>query len=85
MCDKKELTDNADKLHTTEAGVVRIRKNTGITDADIVEYCRKLVLRPDCGIYRKGKNWYCESKGIRLTINAKSFTVITAHTMKNQD
>lgn len=83
MCDSRGLTDNADKLHTTEAGLIRIRKNLSSSADDVVGLCREIVLRPDCMIYRKGKNWYCESENIRITINANSYTIITAHIIKN--
>ncbi|MCM1040463.1 MAG: DUF3781 domain-containing protein [Ruminococcus sp.] len=32
-----------------------------------------------CNIYRQGKNWYCEVEGIKITVNAHSYTIITAH------
>lgn len=35
------LTDNLDKLHTTEIGVVRIKKNLNLRDVDdLLEWCR---------------------------------------------
>ena len=38
-----------------------------------------------CTITRKGKNWYCELKNIIITINAYSYTIITAHLQKNKE
>ena len=38
MEDKKIILDNIDKIHTTEMGVDRIRKNLKIDTADVVGY-----------------------------------------------
>ncbi|MCQ2249001.1 MAG: DUF3781 domain-containing protein [Treponema sp.] len=74
---------NIDKVHTTEMGVDRIRKNLGITEEDVVEYCCKKILSPDCNISKQGKNWYCRVDGIIITVNSFSYTIITAHKEKN--
>ena len=42
MQDKQILLHNMDKIHTTEMGVERIKKNLKIEDADVVEYCASL-------------------------------------------
>ena len=41
MEDKKILLDNIDKIHTTEMGIDRIKRNLKIDTADVVEYCKK--------------------------------------------
>ena len=82
MTDISALKENIDKLHTTELGAVRIRKNLRLTDVEPVSYCRKLIGLPDCRITRKGKNWYCEHSGIIITVNAYSYTIITAHLIR---
>lgn len=79
MGDAKTLLDHTDKLHTTEMGMTRIRKNLKIDVDDVVEYCKKKILKEDCTIYRKGKNWYCEVDHTRITVNSYSYTIITAH------
>ncbi len=79
MEDKKILLDRIGELHTTDMGVGRIKRNLEIDTEDVVEYCRNKILDPDCNIYRQGKNWYCEVDGIRITVNAHSYTIITAH------
>ena len=73
------LIENIDKLHTTELGVVRIKRNLGLKDDDVVAWCRESILSPDCFTERKGKNWYAEIDGCRITVNAHSYTIITAH------
>lgn len=40
MEDKKILLDNIDKIHTTEMGIDRIKRNLKIDTADVVEYCK---------------------------------------------
>ena len=38
--DRQELLDNLEKLHTTELGAGRIKKNLRLEVDDIVEWCR---------------------------------------------
>ena len=73
---------NIDKVHTTEMGVDRIKKNLKLDTADVVEYCKNKVLNKNCNIYKQGKNWYCEIDNIIITINSYSYTIITAHTKR---
>ena len=75
----KILLDNIDKVHTTEMGVKRIGKNLKLDNCNVVEYCKNKVLDKNCKIYKQGKNWYCETDNIRITINSYSYTIITAH------
>ena len=82
MEDFNILLKNMDKVHTTQMGIDRIKKNLGLTDEDAVKYCKDLVLSKDCVIYKQGKNWYCEVKGMVITINSYSYTIITAHKKK---
>ena len=77
--DKAMLLDNIDKVHTTEMGVDRIKKNLKINNNDVVKYCKEKVLDNRCNIYKKGKNFYCEIDNIIITINSYSYTIITAH------
>ena len=76
------LTDNTDRLHTTELGAKRIIRNLGLTADDPVKYCRDIISAPDCRISRQGKNWYCEHGNVRITVNAYSYTIITAHIIR---
>ncbi len=80
MC---ELQANLDKIHTTELGVQRIRENMGLDTEDVVEWCKRLVDNPE-STARAGKNWYVHGKGFVITINAHSYTIITAHREKPQ-
>ena len=79
---KEILLSNIDKVHTTKMGIERIKKNLKIDTNDIVSYCKNKVLDKKCKIYKQGKNWYCETDNIIITINSYSYTIITAHTIK---
>ncbi len=76
------LISNIDKIHTTEMGMDRIKKNLKLNRDDVVEYCKNLILDENCKIYKQGKNWYCEIDHVRITINSYSYTIITAHLLK---
>lgn len=80
--DKEVLLSNIDKVHTTEMGIDRIKKNLKLDINDVVEYCKKKVLDKNSNIYKQGKNWYCEIDNIKITINSYSYTIITAHKLK---
>lgn len=82
--DSTELLSNIDKLHTTAMGVDRIKKNLGITEDDVVEFCRNKILSSRCDILKRGKNWYCSIDGIIITVNSFSYTIITAHREKTK-
>lgn len=77
-----ELLENLDKLHTTELGVVRIKKNLSLDTEDVVDWCRVKIESPNAVITRNGKNWYINVDGSIITVNAYSYTIITAHKEK---
>ena len=74
-----DLIENIDKLHTTEMGAERIKRNLALTDADAVEWCRMKIADKAAVFEKKGKNWYVRNGSCVITVNAGSFTVITAH------
>lgn len=77
-----ELTKNLDKLHTTELGVGRIKKNLLLDVDDPVKWCSKKILNSNAIIIRIGKNWYVSIDNCEITVNAYSYTIITAHRIK---
>lgn len=79
MCAGKELMANLDKLHTTELGAVRIKRNLSLETDDVVEWCKNRIKAAGDAIVRKGKNWYVDVDGCIITVNAYSYTIITAH------
>ena len=74
-----DLIMNVDKLHTTEMGVERIRRNLSLDVDDVVDWCKTTILDCNTVIERKGKNWYAKATDCVITVNAHSYTVITAH------
>ena len=75
------LLENLAKVHTTPMGVQRIRNNLSLDNSisDVIDFCKKQIASPNCSIHRQGKNWYCEKDGMCITVNAYSYTIITAH------
>lgn len=82
MDSDNELLHNLDKVHTTELGTVRIKRNLSLNTDDVVEWCKEKIISSDAVISRKGKNWYINVDGCILTVNAYSYTIITAHKEK---
>jgi hypothetical protein len=71
---------NISALHTTELGLERIRRNLGLETDDVVEWCKEVVRNAsEDDVVRRGKNYYVYGENFVLTINAHSYTVITAH------
>ena len=68
-----------ENLHTTTMGEERIRHNVSPNMEDVIAWCRARITAPDAVIERRGKNYYITSGGCILTVNARSYTVITAH------
>lgn len=74
------LLDNIHRIFTTPMGAQRIAKNLSLSaDTDPVEYCKQKIQSSQCTITRNGKNYYCTIDGIIITVNAHSYTIITAH------
>lgn len=74
-----DLLQNMDKIHTTPMGIERIKKNLKLGEIDVVKYCKEFLNEPNTDLTRQGKNWYAKKGNIILTINAYSYTIITAH------
>lgn len=87
MMIENELIKNSGRLHTTEMGINRIKKNLALDCDDVVEWCKNQIkiAGADCdkNISRKGKNWYVDIGCGIITVNAYSYTIITAHKKKN--
>lgn len=82
MNENNGLLSNLDKLHTTELGILRIKRNLSLDTVDVVEYCKTKIISLNAVINRKGKNWYVNVEGCVITVNAYSYTIITAHKEK---
>jgi len=80
-----ELLNGLDKLHTTELGAVRIKKNLGLADTmDPVEYCKEKIQEPATVIEKSGKNFYATTARETITVNASKLSIITAHKVKTR-
>lgn len=82
MEDVQILLDNLDKIHTTEMGIDRIKRNLNLNVDDVVIWCVNKIKDSNCQITRKGKNWYAQTDNCIITVNAYSYTIITAHKIK---
>ncbi len=82
MTGNNELLKNLDKLHTTELGVMRIKRNLSLDTDDVAEWCKFKISSGNAVITRNGKNWYVNVDGCIITVNAYSYTIITAHKEK---
>jgi len=78
---ENDLLINLNKLHTTELGLVRIKRNLNLDFEDVVAWCKEKISNSN-EIVIKGKNWYVYFDDVEITINAHSFTIITAHKKK---
>ena len=80
--DKQILFDNIDRVHTTDMGVDRVKKNLSLGEVDVVEWCKSMIMSEKAEISKQGKNWYICVGGCTITVNASSYTIITAHKEK---
>ena len=76
------LFDNIDRVHTTDMGADRIKKNLSLGEVDVVEWCKSKILSEKAEISKQGKNWYICIEGCIITVNVSSYTIITAHKEK---
>lgn len=79
------LIEHTDKLHTTEMGAERIKRNCQIETDDVVQWSRVQILDEAAKIERIGKNWYVTVGSYKITVNAHSYTIITAHRVPLHD
>ena len=81
--EKEAFLADVDRIHTTELGGGRIQKNLRLLDdIDPVAFCKSVIMDPVCHVLRRGKNWYCTKENIQITVNAYSYTIITAKLLK---
>ena len=81
----KELLKNLDKLHSTNLGICRIKKNLSLDESvDVLKWCVDIIKATDSDKIRRGKNWYITAKNCTLPVNASSYTIRTAHRLKSK-
>lgn len=81
---QKQIIQHLDKLHITELGKERVKRNLGINVQDVLRYLKEIILNYHkqthlLYTYKKGKNVYVQTDNIIITININSYTIITAH------
>lgn len=76
-----ELIKNIALLHTTELGAERVKRNLGLSVDDVIPWCKQTILQAE-EIIKRGKNWYVPVGETVITVNAHSYTVLTAHKEK---
>lgn len=52
-----------------------------VTD-NVAGWCKTKIQSENAVFTRKGKNWYVDADNCVITVNAYSFTIITAHKKK---
>lgn len=82
MKSDNDLLNYLDKLHTTELGAERIKRNLSLDTDNVVDWCKDKINSAGAVISRNGKNWYVNVDGCIITVNAYSCTIITAHKVK---
>jgi len=81
---KSELISNLHTLHTTDLGIARIKRNLSLDMDDVVYWCREKIQNPNASIRKSGKNWHVNIDDCEITVNAYSYTIITAHRIKKK-
>ncbi len=81
--DVNSFSKNIELIHTTVLGEKRIMKNLNLCNIDVIEYLKNKILDSSV-IYKKGKNYYCETNNIKITINSNNFCIITAHLISKE-
>ncbi len=74
-----DLITNIAKLHTTELGEARIKRNLNLDATDIAAWCKEQIETNAANITKHGKNFYITTKSEIIIVNAHSYTIITAH------
>lgn len=82
MIIKNELLENLDKIHTTELGIERIKRNLSLNIDNVVEWYKEKIVSNEVSIIRKGKKWYITLENYIITVNGYSYTIITSHRVK---
>lgn len=73
-----DLLKNIDRIHITPMGEKRIQNNIILKNDSVLDWSKNKIKNADL-IMQMGKNWYLYNCGVVITINASSFTIITAH------
>lgn len=84
VLDKSVIQDNILKIHTTDMGIDRIKKNLKLYDVDVLSFLKDKIISDNIYLSKKGKNFYLEIDDIIITINSYNYSIITAHVIKKR-
>ena len=82
--ENENLLSNLEKVHTTEMGIERIKRNLGLDIEDAILWCKDKIRDKNSSIFKKGKNWYIDIDNFEITVNAYSYTIITVHKVESK-
>jgi len=83
LTEKEYLLHNLGKIHTTELGITRIKRNLSLAEEiDVVAWCKEQIKTQSTKIERKGKNFYATTSTCIITVNASKLSIITAHKIR---
>ena len=57
------LYKNSEKIHITEMGIERIKRNLDLNTQDVIEWCKNKILDKRSSIIRKGKKLVYKYRG----------------------
>lgn len=69
-----ELLENLEKLHTTELGVVRIKRNLGLKTDDVIGWCKNTILSAAKTLKMKNLAKTTENPPIKSSVKEKTGT-----------
>ena len=81
---KEILINNLEKLHITKLGRERVIDNLCLEyQSDVTSYVKNIILNEDIEVSKKGSNLIVKTYNYEITINSRTFTIITAHLIHN--
>lgn len=81
---KEILINNLEKLHTTKLGRERVIDNLCLEyQIDVTSFVKNIILNEDIEVFKKGSNLYIKNYNYIITINSRTYTIITAHLIHN--
>jgi len=79
-----DLIESMEKLHTTQLGYMRIKRNLELDINNVAKWCKNKIKNAG-NIVKRGKNWYVYNRDCIITVNSNSYTIITAHKIKKKN
>lgn len=81
---KEILINNLEKLHITKLGRERVIDNLCLEyQTDVTNYVKNIIINEDIEVFKKGSNFIVKTYNYEITINSRTFTIITAYLIHN--